>query len=268
MIAQGRHAEVEELVAEVAVTNTGGTDVLLQGGKVRQLVEAAPASWTVGDLFSPALSQVTLFVTSVWVVCAFSYYGHVFSSPLALEERYHMELEGQYFAVFLAAAAELPGLLVAMLIIDADGVGRRLTLLFFFLAASATALVVPFLLDSTSFLIGNMVLKGLINTPFCVMYIFAAELFPTTHRASGIALTSSASRVAGALSPVITAWSITQSITLTYQLFAIAMGIGAMTCISFDFETSKSQLSNFAGDVMSNVSKQPERRPLLPKGAA
>ncbi|KAJ1474845.1 major facilitator superfamily domain-containing protein [Baffinella frigidus] len=265
MISQGRIDEVEELIAEVAVMNTGSTECLLQGGKVRQRVEAAPTDWSVGDLFSPALAQITFFVTSVWVVCSFCYYGHVFSYPLALEERYHMEIESQYAAVFWAAAAEIPGLMIAMTLIDRDGVGRRKTLLFFFLAASAVALVVPFLLDSTAFLIGNMVLKGLINTPFCVMYIFAAELFPTTHRATGIAFTSSASRVAGGLSPIITAWSISQSIMLTYQLFAIAMAIGAMTCIAYDFETSKQQLSDFAGDALSNVSKHPERTPLLRK---
>jgi hypothetical protein len=44
----------------------------------------------------------------IWSVCCFVYYGHVFVYPLVLEQRYHMQLENQYFAVLLAGAAEVP----------------------------------------------------------------------------------------------------------------------------------------------------------------
>jgi hypothetical protein len=36
--------------------------------------------------------------------------------------------------------------------------------------------MVPLFSDSYAFVGANMVLKTLINTPFCILYVFAAEL--------------------------------------------------------------------------------------------
>ena len=193
LIVRGRHLEVEELIQEVAITNTGSTDCLLQGGRIRRVKEKPEdEAWAsifdeIGELFNPKLRQITIFLIIIWAVCCFTYYGHVFVYPIALEQRYHMELENQYFAVFLAGAAEIPGVVLGMLIIDIEGVGRRRSILAFLLAGSFVALCVPFFTDTTQFLIANMVLKTLVNTPFCILYVFAAELFPTTHRAAGVA---------------------------------------------------------------------------------
>jgi len=258
---------VEELIAEVAVINTGSTDCLLQGGRVKYVKEEGEEGgdeWSLSQLFAPSLRSITIFVMTIWMVCSFAYYGHVFSYPIALQERYDMEVENQYFAVMLAGLAEIPGILVGLLLIDIEGVGRRRSLMVFFFLASGSALLVPLFADATQFLIANMVLKSFINTPFCILYVFAAELFPTTHRASGIAFCSASSRVAGALSPVITAWSLTQSITLTYQMFAIAMGIGAMAAMTFEFETQHGKLPEFIGESYSNATRDrpPEARPL------
>jgi putative MFS transporter len=266
LIVRGRHLEVEELIADVAITNTGSTDCLLQGGRIRKVKEQPEdEAWSsildeIGELFNPKLRQITIFLIIIWAVCCFTYYGHVFVYPIALEQRYHMELENQFFAVFLAGAAEIPGVVLGMLIIDIEGVGRRRSILGFLLAGSFVALCVPFFTDTTEFLVANMVLKTLINTPFCILYVFAAELFPTTHRAAGVAFCSASSRIAGALAPLITAWAITRSITLTYQLFSIAMGLGAVATLMFEFETNKSQLPEVMDEAMDRAMK-PEARP-------
>lgn len=270
LITRGRHAEVEELLQDVAITNTGSTDCLLQGGRIRQVKDVSDRNteWAsifdeIGELFNPKLRQITIFLIVIWAVCCFTYYGHVFVYPIALEQRYHMELENQFFAVFLAGAAEIPGVILGMFLIDIEGVGRRRTILGFLLAGSLVALCVPFFTDTTQFLIANMVLKTLVNTPFCILYVFAAELFPTTHRSSGIAFCSASSRVAGAVSPLITAWAITRSVTLTYQLFSIAMGLGAVATFMFEFETHNSSLPESMDEAMECASKgmKPEARP-------
>eukprot|EP00960_Hanusia_phi_P066813 766480-Hanusia_phi.AAC.15 len=176
-----------------------------------------------------------------------------------------MQLENAFFAVFLSSLAEVPGVILGIMIVDMEGVGRRRSILLFFIAASLMALIVPYFTESTDFLIGNMVLKSLVNTPFCILYIFAAELFPTTHRASGIAFCSASSRIAGALSPLVTAWALTQSVDLTYDIFALAMALGALASISYEYETSQAQLPESMDDVFenSNKTKRAEERPLL-----
>lgn len=269
LIVRGRHAEVEELLQEVAIANTGSTDCLLQGGRIRKVKNQKDGEdWAsifdeIGSLFNPKLRQITIFLIIVWAVCCFAYYGHVFIYPIALEQRYHMELENQFFAVFLSGAAEIPGVILGMFLIDIEGVGRRRSILGFLLCGSLVALVVPFFTDTTQFVIANMVFKTLVNTPYCILFVFAAELFPTTHRAAGIAFCSASSRVAGALSPLITAWAITRSVTLTYQLFSIALGLGAVATLMFEFETNNSELPEFMDDAMDCASKEmkPESRP-------
>lgn len=271
LIVRGRHVEVEDIMREVAVTNTGSTSCLLSGGRIRKVKEqpGKDEEWTpwldeLGQLFSPKLRQITLFLMIVWACCCFTYYGLVFVYPIALEQRYAMELENQYFAVFLAAAAEVPGVLLGMLIIDIEGVGRRRSILAFLLAGAFAALIVPFFNDSTQFVAANMVLKTLVNTPFCILYVFAAELFPTTHRAAGIAFCSASSRVAGAVSPLVTAWSVSRSVTLTYQLFAIAMGLGAVSTMMYEFETSHSTLPDDMDEALDLAYKgvHAEARPI------
>lgn len=138
LLTQGKNEEVEALLKEVAVTNTGSTDCLLQGGRVHHVKEEGDSTideWSLGQLFAPSLRSITIFVTTIWMVCSFAYYGHVFSYPIALAERYDMEIENQYFAVMLAGLAEIPGIFLGLLLIDGEGVGRRRSLIFFFLAA-------------------------------------------------------------------------------------------------------------------------------------
>jgi putative MFS transporter len=271
LILRGRHVEVEEIIQDVAITNSGNTNCLLQGGRVRK-VKDEPVSdekWAsladeIGELFHPKLRQITIFLILLWSTCCFTYYGHVFVYPIALEQRYHMELENQFFAVFLAGAAEVPGVVLGMLLIDIEGVGRRRSIGAFLLAGSVVALIVPFFTDSSHFVLANMLLKTLVNTPFCILYVFAAELFPTTHRASGIAFCSASSRVAGMLAPLITAWAIMHSVTLTFQLFAIALLLGAAATLMFEFETSRSQLPEDMDEALLLASRdlKPEARPL------
>jgi hypothetical protein len=52
----------------------------------------------------------------------------------------------------------------------------HLILVYANVAGSLAALIVPLFSDSYAFVGANMVLKTLINTPFCILYVFAAEL--------------------------------------------------------------------------------------------
>ena len=67
LITRGRHEEVEELLQEVALTNTGSTDCLLQGGRIRRVKEEPDKEekWAdifdeIGQLFSPKLRQISI----------------------------------------------------------------------------------------------------------------------------------------------------------------------------------------------------------------
>ena len=85
LIVRGRHKEVEELIEDVAIANTGATDCLLQGGRIRKLIERphkGDDDWAslfdeIAALFDPKLRQITMFLIIVWAACCFTYYGCV-----------------------------------------------------------------------------------------------------------------------------------------------------------------------------------------------
>ena len=83
LITKGRHLEVEELLQDVAITNTGSSDCLLQGGRIRKVKESSDKEedWAnifdeIAQLFEPKLRQITIFLIVIWAVCCFTYYGY------------------------------------------------------------------------------------------------------------------------------------------------------------------------------------------------
>ena len=138
---QGRHDEVEALVRRIA-EQCGRSDALLQGGRVHRVTDAPDAEWSWLELFSKQLILITAAVTAIWSIGSFSYYGLTFAYPLVLEQRYHMVFEDQYWAVLLAAAAEIPGVILAIYGVTREELGRRRCMALFFAAAAAAAVVV------------------------------------------------------------------------------------------------------------------------------
>mmetsp|Transcript_17352 Transcript_17352/g.40119 ORF Transcript_17352/g.40119 Transcript_17352/m.40119 type:complete len:153 (-) Transcript_17352:117-575(-) len=147
-----------------------------------------------------------------------------------------------------------------MWLIDLEGVGRRATAIAFFSLACVTALCVPLFTSPTAFFVANMLLKTLINAPFCILYVMASELYPTTHRASGIAFCSSTSRVAGSVTPIMLAWCVAQSVTLTYQVLAAILGVGVLATLLYGHETLNHNLKTFAFEAVEDEDE--ERTPL------
>jgi MFS family permease len=138
---QGRHSEVEALIMRIAETN-GRANVLLHGGRIRRIAEEPDADWSWFQLFSKDLLFLTLAVSILWSICSFAYYGMTFAYPLVLEQRYQMDFEKQYWAVMLAAAAEIPGIFLAVYCVGHRVLGRRLSMAAFFLAAAVVSVLV------------------------------------------------------------------------------------------------------------------------------
>jgi MFS transporter, putative metabolite:H+ symporter len=138
---QGRHDEAEALIKRIAVDN-GRVDALLQDGRVHHIAERPDPEWSWFQLFSDDLLLLTLSVSALWCISAFSYYGLTFVYPLVLEQRYHMDYEKEYWEILLAAAAEIPGVALAMYGVSREELGRRRCMALFLGAACVMAAVV------------------------------------------------------------------------------------------------------------------------------
>lgn len=158
------------------------------------------------QLFSPALRRTTLMLLFIWFANAISYYGlvllattiHVSDSRTACTPNGSPNLSSEAFRkIFLTSTAELPGMVVAAVVVEM--VSRKRTL--FAALAMCGALTAALIASEQSvFLWGS---RGAIMGAFAVLFIYTPEVFPTTVRSVGLGVTNSFSRIGGIMSPFV-----------------------------------------------------------------
>lgn len=111
-----------------------------------------------------------------WMVCAYCYYGLSLSSTKIQGD------QNKYFSFMTVAAAEIPGLLIALLLLNR--VGRRALLCATMVISGLSSIVSPLIPaeQTTIILVLFIIGKCAITCSFSVLYIFTAELWPTSLR--------------------------------------------------------------------------------------
>lgn len=260
LIVQGRAAEAEESIAEM--TRENGKEPL-RGGKigVPERKAAEIPFWQSFDaLFKPNLIWTTVFITISYTVCGFIYYGHIFIYPILLETEYHMEVREAYGTMIIGIVVEIATIIGAMVVMDVEGVGRRGAMIAGFLLSFVCSGLTMVSQNVSQFVFLNSSIRALIEGPFTVIYIFAGELLPSTHRATGISFCNSFGRLAAMCAPVVTTWALEQSILLVFAIFALAALLALISAILFRRETLGKPLAEFPEDI---VDEDEERRPLV-----
>ena len=150
------------------------------------------------DLFrNKTMRTITLITFYSWFVTNSTYYG------LSLGVN---DLSGNtYINFFISIAVEIPGFSLNLLLLNKQYIGRRLTTSGSFFIAGICLYVIPIIpTNQTSLIIAmSMLGKLAISVSFGVMYIFAAELFPTQLRNTGIGGSSMSGRLGGLLCPYV-----------------------------------------------------------------
>lgn len=148
------------------------------------------------DLFRTArLCCRTLNVSFNWLVNAMVYYGLSLSADT---------LGGTTFHSFgLLALIEIPGVFVAIGALQCGG--RRIMLAAFLLLAGLSCVVVPLIPEDLPWLSTTLVIVGkcFITASFAVIYLYSAEVFPTSHRNTAIGIGSMSSRLGTIAAPFI-----------------------------------------------------------------
>jgi len=193
-------------------------------------------------------------------VCGFVYYGHIFIYPILLETEYHMEVREAYGTMIIGIVVEIATMLAAMVVMDTEGVGRRGAMIAGFLLSGLCSALTMVSQNVSQFVFLNSSIRALIEGPFTVIYIYAGELLPSTHRATGISFCNSFGRLAAMCAPVITTWALEQSILLVFAIFAGAAFVALVASVMFKRETLGKPLVEFPEDI---VDEDEERRPLV-----
>ncbi|KAK7107420.1 organic cation transporter protein-like [Littorina saxatilis] len=159
----------------------------------------ATRQYTVLDCVrTPAMAKLSLNVWFNWLVNALVYYG------LSLNTE---NLAGSPYLNFcLAGAVEIPAYLLCIVLLNR--VGRRLPLIVtMYLGGLACILsgVIPKHTEAlqTATIVLAMVGKFGITASYGIIYLAAAEVFPTVVRNIGMGVSSMSARIGGILAPII-----------------------------------------------------------------
>lgn len=209
------------------------------------------------ELFSSELLGTTLLLWSLNFAYTFAYYGiQLMISALSTGQhgcRSLTVLNGTrsdtlYINAFITYLAELPGLLLAVFLVDRFG--RKFCMQI--LSAFTVIAILPLLFPesgtvTTVLLIGcRMFLAAAFNT-YCV---YAAEVYPTSVRARGFGIASAVGRLGGMVCPLVAVGLVKGCHqTLAAILFGVVILLSGICVMFFPFEMKGKALADHGSDI-------------------
>lgn len=196
LAARGRTDEAMRQLQSLAVANTGSeaSDAALSAD-----VADAPAG--LPSLFARGQAAVTLGVTLMVLVASGTYYGLAFAPGAATG------VSDVYASQLLATLVELPSVVAVAPLADRLGRKRAISLLFLVTAAALAALAALATVPDTARWAGHARLVCLLlgrcagQGAGVLKWVVAAEAFPTSCRATGLAWVAAAGQLGGFLAP-------------------------------------------------------------------
>ena len=198
LAVQGRVKEAEVILHEAAKENGAGrVRVSLDHTGPKPDIHP-PNQYGIVDVFTkPSIRMITVIMLITWLVNSLVYYG------LSLNVK---NLGGNVYVTFIfAGLVEIPSYILTVFFLS--WFGRRKTL-FGFMMGGAVACFACMKLqlspDSTVLMASAAMLgKFCISASFGVVYVYAAELYPTVVRNIGMGMATLAARIGGIIAPFI-----------------------------------------------------------------
>lgn len=198
LLANGKVEEAKVILEKAAKRNgrTWPKDFhLVSTSKAHLEVDTDEPKASVIDLFrTPNLRKNTLIQYFNWFTASFVYYGLTFDSGTIVP--------GNIYINFLVGGIiEFPAYMLCLVILYF--IGRRLPLAFMYFLGGV-ALLLTLAMPAGQAVLGMASLgKFGIICAFAIIYVHAAELFPTVVRNTGLGSSSSFARIGSMLAPVI-----------------------------------------------------------------
>ena len=217
LLYQGKMDGVQKFCRRVADTN-GAKDKLLNDGAVQPLdpdeIQDVRVTTQFVEVFSPSMRRIFIFVLLSWCWLAVGVFSQSFGYPIVLERDAELGFHDQYVLLLHLAAIEIPGIIFVIWMLENPSIGRKNAVIIF----SAIAPLFAFLaivLEEVGliwFHLANIGLRIAAIVPYQVMYVYAAELFPTSHRNFGLSFGNAMTKTVGValpilLMPLLTIWS-------------------------------------------------------------
>eukprot|EP00658_Telonema_sp_P-2_P013607 TRINITY_DN15154_c0_g1_i3.p1 TRINITY_DN15154_c0_g1~~TRINITY_DN15154_c0_g1_i3.p1 ORF type:complete len:445 (-),score=92.70 TRINITY_DN15154_c0_g1_i3:85-1419(-) len=187
LAVRGNVVQAQFFLREVAVTN--GHPL---GGEFELRVIQRAKDAELSSLFTEKLYSLTLSVWALWACNVFVYYGCVMFTDTLFRKQSDWSV---YAVALITSIAEIPGLLVAVLLIDSKGRKSTQAALFTFCAASLCFLTGMARFPTGLLLFFMFCARGAISGAFVSTYVYTAEVYPTACRTTGLGAASAMGRV-------------------------------------------------------------------------
>ena len=199
LIANGKTEAARKIIEAAAETNKVKLSPEVWSEDKEDTEEKAESDQPVYgplDLFRRSQLVITLPLFFCWPVITMLYYG------LSLSADKIQMTENVYLSFILVSLIEIPSHLLVPLIIDVWG--RKPIFFLTMFVPGICCIVAAFLTPGTAiFAILTLGAKAAVTGAFNVTYIYTAQLFPTSIRATAVGACSTMARVGGALAPII-----------------------------------------------------------------
>ena len=204
-------------------------------------------------LFVDGMWKTTVILFNLWLGAAWLYYGIILLTTSLLQHDPHCvsmlstnssandsltcrELDtNDYIKILWAAAAEIPGLLITVLLIEL--LGRKLTLSIEFIG-SMVGFLLLFICSSKTLLTFFLFLTRAFTTGvFQGVYVYTPEVYPTKSRAFGLGVCSAAARIGAIVTPYVAQVLIHANDYATLSLYAGSCLFFAILSLMLPIET-------------------------------
>ncbi|XP_072020812.1 organic cation transporter protein-like [Amphiura filiformis] len=205
LIAQGKLDKAEKILRKVAMVNKRvPPENMLTSDEEKEMTERPPSYSPTTDKHKPTNTFIDLFKTPQlrketvnlmfnMLVNNLVYYGlSISTSSLGVND---------YLAFFISGAVEIPGYIFALLAMNRWG--RRPIICISMLLGGSACILTTVLPIGVGRTVVAMVGKFGISSSFGIIYIYAAECFPTPVRTAGVGLCSMCGRLGGIIAPLI-----------------------------------------------------------------
>eukprot|EP00293_Proteomonas_sulcata_P016133 CAMPEP_0184304588 /NCGR_PEP_ID=MMETSP1049-20130417/14061_1 /TAXON_ID=77928 /ORGANISM="Proteomonas sulcata, Strain CCMP704" /LENGTH=187 /DNA_ID=CAMNT_0026616421 /DNA_START=1 /DNA_END=564 /DNA_ORIENTATION=+ len=160
-----------------------------------------------------------------------------------------MKVDEAYSTILISVLVEISSVILMMFVMDIEGVGRRGSMAIGFLLTWLAACLVPISQDMMQFIALNSAIKGIVEGPFTAIYIYAGELFPSTHRGTAVAVCNSFGRIAAMGAPMILMAAYHVHAWLVYAIFGCAAFVALLASALFNRETLGKELYMYVDEI-------------------